>query len=247
MSDEDTSRSSCLTDTQRRRHEKTDCIHIYVAGRHHAGARWGHRGSFRSNLAEGAEANGIIIAHPDTGYRHHPETWNEVGGKHPIDVAKGHNYYEGGNDTYDPLLSDHPLDNPGHGTASGSVIISPPGCQLANAPACVNGIALGAQLIPLRVHRTVAQFNTSNLSQAIQDVADGKIAGKPRLISIVMGGPPTLTMWKAVKAAEKNGILIVAAAGNNVRTVVWPARFRSAIAVAAGNVRCQPWKGSSLV
>jgi hypothetical protein len=199
----------------------------------------------RLNLREGAEANGIIIAHPDTGYTHHPEIWNAIGGKRPINTANGRNYYEGGNDAYDPLLSNHLMDNPGHGTASGSVIISPSGCQLPITPVCVNGIARGAQLVPLRVHRSVAQFNTRNLSQAIHDVAEGKITGNPSLISIAMGGPPTLTMWKAVKAAEKNGVLIVAAAGNNVRTVVWPARFRSVIAVAAGSVRCHPWKGSS--
>lgn len=199
----------------------------------------------RLGLAEGSEASGIIIAHPDTGYRQHPEIWTEIDGKRPIDFAYGKNYYEGGSDAFDPLLSDRLLDNPGHGTASGSVIVSPPGCQLDTASKCVNGIARGAQLIPLRVHRTVSQFNTRNLSQAIQDVADGNIAGNPRLISIAMGGPPTLTMWKAVKAAEKNGVLIVAASGNNVRTVVWPARFSSTIAVAAGNVHCHPWEHSS--
>jgi subtilisin family serine protease len=196
-------------------------------------------------LAEGAEASGIIIAHPDTGYRHHPETWSEIGGKRPIDFEHGKNYYEGGADAFDPLLGDRLLDNPGHGTASGSVIVSPPGCQLPNAPGCVNGIARGAQLVPLRVHRTVSQFNTRNLSQAIQDVADGNVAGNPHLASIAMGGPPTLTMWSAVKAAEKNGVVIVAASGNYVRIVVWPARFRSTIAVAAGNVHCNPWKHSS--
>jgi subtilisin family serine protease len=199
----------------------------------------------RFGMAVGTEADGIVIAHPDTGYRHHPETWTEVGGKRPIDAASGRNYSEGGTDAFDPLLSDRLLDNPGHGTASGSVIVSPPGCQLAGASKCVNGIARGAQLIPLRVHRTVSQFNTRNLSQAIQDVADGTIARNPRVISIAMGGPPTLTMWKAVKAAERKGILIIAAAGNYVRTVVWPARFHSTIAVAAGNVRCQPWEHSS--
>ena len=199
----------------------------------------------RVGLAEGGEAGEIIIAHPDTGYRHHPETWTEVGGKRPIDAANGKNYYEGTPDAFDPLLTDRRLDNPGHGTASGSVIISPPGCQLVNAAGCVNGIARGAQLVPLRVHRTVSQFNTSYLSQAIRDVAEGNIAGQPQLISIAMGGPPTLAMWKAVRAAEKNGVVVVAAAGNYVRTVVWPARFHSVIAVAAGNVRCQPWKHSS--
>jgi hypothetical protein len=199
----------------------------------------------RYHVAEGAEADGIFIAHPDTGYRKHPENWEEINGKRAIDMAKGHNYYEDNSNPEDPLLSDGLLDNPGHGTASGSVIVSPAGCQLQGAKGCVNGIARGAQLVPLRVHRSVSQFNMSFMAHAIQDVADGQIGGEPKLISIAMGGPPTITLWKAVKSAEQKGILIVAAAGNYVRTVVWPARFRSTIAVAATNVRCHPWKNSS--
>ncbi len=107
------------------------------------------------------------------------------------------------------------------------------------------GVARGAQLVPLRVHRTVSQFDTRNLNHAIREVAAGKIEGKPQLISIAMGGPPTLSMYRAVRQAEKNGVLVVAAAGNYVRTVVWPARFKSTIAAAAINVRCHPWKHSS--
>jgi uncharacterized caspase-like protein len=199
----------------------------------------------RFGSVEGAEAEGILIAHPDTGYRHHPETWQEINGKRPIDPTKGHDYFDDDEDPFDPLLSGNLLDNPGHGTASGSVIVSPAGCQLQVAEGCVNGIARGAQLVPLRVHRTVSQFNTSNLAKSIRDTADGNIQGEPRLVSIAMGGPPTLALWKAVKTAEDNGVLIVAAAGNYVRTVVWPARFRSTIAVAANNVRCQPWEHTS--
>lgn len=199
----------------------------------------------RRDVPEGAEAEGIVIAHPDTGYREHPEIWQEVGGKRPVDSANGRNYLEGGTNAFDPLLDDRLLDNPGHGTASGSVIVSPAGCQLAGAAKCVNGVGRGARLVPLRVHRTVSQFDTRNLSQAIQDVAEGNIAGSPKLVSIAMGGPPSLTMWKAVTAAERNGVLVVAAAGNYVQTVVWPARFKSTIAVAAHNVRCTPWKHSS--
>lgn len=200
----------------------------------------------RLGLPEGREADGIRIAHPDTGYLEHPEIWMEVGGKRPIDVANGHNYYEEGHNAIDPLLGTRWfLDHPGHGTGSGSVIVSPFGCQLRNTKRCVHGIARGAQLIPLRVHRSVSQFNTSYLSRAIRDVADGNKAGRARLMSIAMGGPPTLSMREAVRAAEKNGVLIVAAAGNIVQTVVWPAQFPSVIAVAAGDVLCQPWRHSS--
>jgi hypothetical protein len=116
---------------------------------------------------------------------------------------------------------------------------------MRNKEKCADGIARGARLIPLRVHRTVAQFNAKKLAEAIQAVAEERVEGKPKLISIAMGGPPSYGLWKAVKAAEKNGVLIVAASGNYVRTVVWPARFASTIAVAADNVRCTPWKHSS--
>lgn len=194
---------------------------------------------------EGDEAQGIYIAHIDTGYTKHPENWGEVNGRRAIDVAKGHNYYEGNSNTEDPLLNDRLLDNPGHGTASSSVIISPAGCQLPGGTRCVNGVGRGAQVIPLRVHRSVAQLNMSYMARAIQDVADGKISGDPKLASIAMGGPPTISLWKAVKNAEKKGVLVVAAAGNNVGFVVWPARFKSTIAATAINVRCHPWKGSS--
>lgn len=196
-------------------------------------------------ISEGEETAGISIAHIDTGYREHPETWQEVGGRRGIDPSRGHDYYDDDDDALDPLLDDRPLDNPGHGTAAGSVIVSPTGCQLQGAQGCVNGVARGAQLVPLRVHRTVSQFNTRNLSRAIRDVAEDSRPEKLKLISIAMGGPPTLGMWRAVKAAEDKGVLIVSAAGNYVRTVVWPARFRSTIAVAATNVLCAPWKHSS--
>ena len=202
----------------------------------------------RHNVPEGAEADGVLIAHPDTGFRMHPEIWHEgVNGKRPIDPSKGFDYYDGDDNSEDPLLdNDWRLDNPAHGTTSGSVIVSPPGCQLAgDHGGCVDGIGRGAQLAPLRVHRTVSQFNTDRLAQAIREVADSDDPNKPRLISIAMGGPPSWTLWKAVKAAEAAGVLVVAASGNYIRTVVWPARFESTIAVAATDVHCKPWKHSS--
>ncbi len=199
----------------------------------------------RHGVAEGHEADGILVAHTDTGYLPHPENWEPVDGVRPIDPDRGYDYYDGDEDPLDPLLDSSKLDNPGHGTASGSVIVSPAGCQLENTPGCVNGLARGARLVPLRVHRTVSQINTSNLAQAIRDVAEGRIEGSPQLISTAMGGPPSFNLYRAVRSAEENGVLMVAAAGNYVRTVVWPARFHSTIAAAAVNVRCTPWQHSS--
>jgi hypothetical protein len=196
-------------------------------------------------VKNGAEAEGVLIAHIDTGYRDHPEVWAENMGRRPIDPSRGHDYYENDTDPTDPLLDSEPLDNPGHATVAGSVIVSPPGCQLEDPDGCVTGVAPGAQLIPLRVHRTVAQIDTRNMAHALRDLARGKIAGRPRIASIAMGGPPSLSLYKAAREAERGGILVIAAAGNNVGITVWPARFDSTIAVAAVNVRCRPWSGSS--
>ena len=128
----------------------------------------------KHGLSEGYEASGIFVAHTDTGYLEHPENWEVVNGIKPIDESKGYDYFDGDTVAKDELL-DGFLDNPAHGTASGSVIVSPTKCQLEGAQKCVNGVARGAQLIPLRVHKTVSQIDTSNLAHAIRDVADGNI------------------------------------------------------------------------
>jgi subtilisin family serine protease len=193
----------------------------------------------------GEEASGVRIAHLDTGYRHHPELFppdSDI-----LDPGSGLDLVDGG-DPYDTLIVEGLLPSPGHGTASGSVIISPYGCQLKsakkNAP-CVVGTGPGAQLIPVRVHTSVVALHQRRLAEGIMAVVNDEIEGAPDIISIAMGGPPSWTLWRAVQKAEESGILIIAAAGNNVRTVVWPARFRSTIAVTAIGVRCKPWKAAS--
>lgn len=193
----------------------------------------------------GREAQGVRIAHLDTGYREHPESYFTDGDYTTILPKSGFDLVDGG-DPYDTLSTSGTLPNPGHGTASGSVIVSAPGCQLKDgAQPCVTGVGLGAQLIPIRVHTSVVVFNQQRMADAIFRVAEGGVSGDPRLVSIAMGGPPSWALWRAVRAAERAGILIIAAAGNNVGFIVWPARFDSAIAAGAINVRCKPWSGTS--
>lgn len=204
------------------------------------------------NRPANAEATGVIVAHPDTGYREHPEFWNADPSTSPVMFDKGWNFVEDNARPFDPLIDDGAFPNPGHGTKSGSVIVSPPGKQwTGGAPTdYVSGIAPGARLVPLRVHTSVIHFNPSRLAQAINYAAapDGqkvRITRPADVISISMGGLPSLALYKAVRAAERKGVLLVAAAGNNVKFVVWPARFKTAIAVAASNVECGTWPGSS--
>jgi len=200
------------------------------------------------NCNEGLESFGISIAHLDTGYTQHPENWQSMqfmGGDVPVvDVARGRDYCDNEKDPKDKLANGL-LDFPGHGTGSSSVIVSPGGCQLQGVDKCVSGVGRGAQIVPLRVHTSVMVFNPRNLARAIQDIADGKIAGSPQVVSIAMGGFPSVALERAVKSAEDNGVLIIAASGNNIGIVVWPAQYPSVIAVAATNVHCQPWEFSS--
>jgi hypothetical protein len=91
-------------------------------------------------------------------------------------------------------------------------------------------------------------LETDRLARAILDASGddrSHVKTETGVMSISMGGLPSWTLWDAVKKAEARGYLIVAAAGNHVRTVVWPARFASVVAVAATNVGCRPWSGSS--
>jgi hypothetical protein len=193
----------------------------------------------------GHEAEGIVVAHPDTGYRAHPEIWSATDSV--ILAEQGYDYYDRDDDATDELLDERRLDNPAHGTGSASAIVSPMGCQLASATKCPTGPALGAHLVPLRVGRSVVQFTPNELARAsaTRRAATEPHEGEDRLMSISLGGPPSYGLWKATKKAEERGYLILAAAGNYVRKVVWPARFDTVIAVAATNVGCRPWESTS--
>jgi hypothetical protein len=194
--------------------------------------------------APGSESAGVLVAHPDTGFTRHPENW-EGADPSPVFAERGRDYVDGDMDPTDPLSTDGALAHPGHGTASSSVIISPPDCQLNGKTQCVTGTGPGARIVPLRVHTSVVVFNTKQLARAITEAADGKLGERVDVISIAMGGPPSLALRKAVKRAEERGVLLIAAAGNYVQTVVWPARFDSAVAVSAINAGCVPWKHAS--
>lgn len=195
---------------------------------------------------EGAEAEAVVIAHPDTGYLEHAEIWGEPD-ERPLWPDKGYDYHDNDHSPVDERV-DSGLANPVHGTGSSSAIISPAGCQLADVEKCPTGVAQGAHLVPLRINVSVVNFSTRRLAQALLDASGinrERVKVETDLASIAMGGPPSWTLWRTVKKAEERGYIIVAAAGNYVRTVVWPARFRSVISIAAVNAECRPWKHSS--
>jgi subtilisin family serine protease/V8-like Glu-specific endopeptidase len=201
------------------------------------------------DIADGREGDGIVIAHLDTGYTKHPEIYNDDEDKSPVLYKHGYNYVEDNDSPVDPFSQFTLLPNPGHGTKSGSVIASPKGKQgSAGRPAeFVDGVAPAARLIPVRVHKSVVNIFPFALSRAIWDAVDDrtKIKSDSQIISIAMGGPPTWGLWKAVRHAQAKGVIVVAAAGNNVGFVVWPARFKEVISATALNANCALWSGAS--
>src|SRR5262249_60666308 len=56
------------------------------------------------------------------------------------------------------------------------------------------------------------------------------------VITMSLGGVPSLAFKAAVRAAVTKGVIVLAAAGNCVRIVVYPARYDAVIAVAGVNI-----------
>ncbi len=177
----------------------------------------------------------IRIAHPDTGYREHPEIWTDDGSVQRLLAREGHDFEDRDPDARDPPGgSSH-----GHGTATASVIISSqPDAQQPG----VTGVAPLALLVPLRVSDAVVHFSFRNVTEAIYHAVDRADA---HVISMSLGGPfYSRALAEAINHAIGRGVIVLAAAGNVWPFVVYPARLTNVIAVAASNCLRQPWRSS---
>jgi serine protease len=190
------------------------------------------------NVPPGA---GIVIGHPDTGFRRHPEIADN------LLAHLGRDFVDGDGDAEDPLAAG-PLLQPGHGTSTASVIVSPRRAQAAYPDdpqgTAVSGVAPGAQLIPLRVAPTVVlnPLSVFRLAHAIEYATDRGA----HVISMSLGGVTfSWRLRRAIRYAQKRGVIVCAAAGNCVGFVTWPAAYDEVIAVAASNARREIWRGSS--
>jgi serine protease len=179
--------------------------------------------------------DGVVVGHPDTGYRNHPE----IAGN--LVPGQGYDLHRDDNDPTDELHDAFPWQNPGHGTGTASVIGSPRGPASGTPPRFVSGVAPGARLIPFRVSDSVVVLDTLKLSRAIERATD---AGA-QVISISMGGAGSDRLHDAVVYARDRGVIVLAAAGNCVGFVVFPAAYSEVVAVAACDAGLGIWKGSS--
>jgi serine protease len=180
---------------------------------------------------------GIVVGHPDTGYTDHPEIADPA----RLLVSSGYDFDDEDPDPYDDLTAGF-LDNPGHGTGTSSVIMSGVGPPAGGAAPFVSGAAPYASLIPIRTTESVVLFSTRGLRRAIDLAVDRRA----HVVSISLGAPLRVrSLERAVARAVNAGVIVLAAAGNEVRFVVFPAAFDDVIAVAACNVHDAPWRGSS--
>lgn len=182
--------------------------------------------AFSSQKGKPAKGRGIRVFQPDTGVvPAHTEMPPRV-----ADNPRSANFVEPGQRPVDPMRGS---GNLGHGTATGSVVASPEAGR-------VRGTAPEAELVPVRCIRSVAVFNQSRVAQAI----DHARRNDAHVITMSLGGVPSWALHSAVRKAVKANIIVVAAAGNCVETVVWPARYDEVIAVGGINFKDLPWKGS---
>lgn len=178
----------------------------------------------------GGTGDGIIIGHPDTGYTLHAEL-----GPDELDLTADRDVLDNDDDARDPLRKLLGLiGNPGHGTGTASVLVSRP-------TQTIEGAAPAATLVPIRAVTSVALVFDGNVAKAV----DHARRTGCHVISMSLGGVGfSSSLRAAIQAALADGLLVLAAAGNEVGFVVAPASYEEVIAVAATNIQDRPWAGS---
>jgi serine protease len=178
---------------------------------------------FSKRSGRPTRGKGTIVAQPDTGIARHPNL-------DPHRRVQGHNFVEGGDDPTDPL---NYLGNPGHGTGTGSVVVGSENSDMA-------GAAPLATHMPIRAVESVVRLSQITVAEAI----DFAVVHKAHVISLSLGGIPSISLYRALQRAIAADVIVVTAAGNCVEAVVWPARYDLCVAVAGTNVSDQPWQGT---
>ena len=167
---------------------------------------------------------GVIVAQPDTGITAHVELDG-------VTFVPGFDVIDDDSDPTDPLSES---GNPGHGTGTASVVVSPDSHT-------VTGSAPGATLMPIRAIESVVRIRQVTVARAI----DLAVQAGANVVTMSLGGIPAASLHRAIQRAVQADLIVLAAAGNCVRVVVWPARYDECIAVAATNSADQPWPGTS--
>lgn len=175
----------------------------------------------------GTQGAGIRIGQPDTGVADHREIDDG------IEAALGTDIITGGGPPIDPLLVRG--GNPGHGTATSS-------CAVSRAGGAMVGSAPAATLVPVRCVNSVVLGSGTAVAAAIDHARQAGC----HIVTMSLGGPIEFPDLRgAIKRAVDGGMIVMAAAGNCVGVVVYPAWDPNVIAVAGIDQHDRRWKGSS--
>lgn len=203
-----------------------------------------------------SRGEGILIAHPDTGWREHDE-FDEA--QLRFDLAR--NVLDGRNGkaaTRHGTLTIPPALFQTHGTGTGGVIVSAEATgqtHVSDVPfdkmiatssdVQLTGVAPKAQLAPIRCTDGVVLLMDTNIHKAIEHAID---IGA-HVISISLGGVLDAAAERLIdRAVVDHNIIVVAAAGQIVHTgtnsVIEPANFTNVVAVAGSTPAAAPWSES---
>ena len=213
----------------------------------------------------GQQGAGIVIGHPDSGWRSHPEYDELNPNQGRIDINRAHNVFHG---TTGPDAAVHETapqnkaNNLTHGTATGSLMVSAPAGpgtttvenvpqpgEGANANIEVTGIVPQAQVLPVKCITSVVLIGDTNVAHAMEYL----ITQNVDVISISLGGTPHHALEDIIsEAVREHNIIVICAAGqiNTIEdhetffyhdTVMEPAAYQETIAVAATTVHDKPW------
>ena len=171
----------------------------------------------------------IQVGHIDTGVRRHPAFGNwKKGRSDTLLLEDGVNYKDKRKLPLDPMNykkeGDELMINKGHGTRTASVIC---GCEAGK----FSGVAPGVPVIPYRAVNGVdlTTSRTKRVAQALCHAVEDRLC---EVVSISLGsGWHASGLREAVVTAYEKGTIVVAAAGQPIRSVVFPARYAGTIAV----------------
>jgi thermitase len=186
------------------------------------------------NLTKGAD---IRVGHPDSGYIPHTEL-DDGRILHHLEIDA----YDGDEGAHSARNADDRGGN--HGLSTASVIVS--GEDKLSQEQFVVGVAPQAEIVPMRITKKGPPiFFSRSGPRRVRDAVYHAIDSECDVISMSMGGLGDRSFRKALQRARERNILLLAAAGNVVRVVVWPARYPETIAVAACTADRRPWFHSS--
>ncbi|HWH99783.1 MAG TPA: S8 family serine peptidase [Propionibacteriaceae bacterium] len=176
---------------------------------------------------------GISVGQPDSGYTIHPNL-----GAAGLDLNRDRDVIDSDDDALDDLVPNPlwPFPNPGHGTATASVIVGQ-----GTATEGIVGLAGRSLLVPIRATESVVQVFDSDVAKA---VAHARQVGC-HVVTMSLGGKGFVGLKREIQRAVDAGMIVMAAAGNYVDIVTAPASYDNCLAVAATGPGDTLWPESS--